>query len=339
MRHIFIINPHAGKKDQTGRIYEMADLLRAQHGLECQCLLTQRPGGAEEMARRLAESGEALRLYACGGDGTVSEVANGIAGFPNAAMTCIPTGTGNDFLKNFGPDAARFADVENLWNGEERQLDLIDCNGRQCLTIACSGIDARVAESVHELGDSPLLSGRGSYLAAVAVNFQFRGIGRHWRVTLDGEVIEDDFALVSMCNGRYYGGGSMPVPEARMDDGILHTVLVKNISRLKFARLFGPYSNGRYRALPPELDPGRHCQKRPHPVGNRCCHLSGRGIHSQPGRSSDPVRQETELLRPAGLRPQLRRRPPVKISYLIYNFPLYKPGEVYYDNSVSTRKD
>ena len=94
MRHIFIINPHAGKKDQTGRIYEMADLLRAQHGLECQCLLTQRPGGAEEMARRLAESGEALRLYACGGDGTVSEVANGIAGFPNAAMTCIPTGTG-----------------------------------------------------------------------------------------------------------------------------------------------------------------------------------------------------------------------------------------------------
>ena len=253
MRHIFIINPHAGKKDQTGRIYEMADLLRAQHGLECQCLLTQRPGGAEEMARRLAESGEALRLYACGGDGTVSEVANGIAGFPNAAMTCIPTGTGNDFLKNFGPDAARFADVENLWNGEERQLDLIDCNGRQCLTIACSGIDARVAESVHELGDSPLLSGRGSYLAAVAVNFLFRGIGRHWRVTLDGEVIEDDFALVSMCNGRYYGGGSTPVPEARMDDGILHTVLVKNISRLKFARLFGPYSNGRYRALPPEL--------------------------------------------------------------------------------------
>ena len=56
MRHIFIINPHAGKKDQTGRIYEMADLLRAQHGLECQCLLTQRPGGAEEMARRLVVS-------------------------------------------------------------------------------------------------------------------------------------------------------------------------------------------------------------------------------------------------------------------------------------------
>ena len=56
MQHIFIINPHAGKKDQTGRIYEMADRLR-QHGLTCQCLLTQRSGGAEEIARRLVSSG------------------------------------------------------------------------------------------------------------------------------------------------------------------------------------------------------------------------------------------------------------------------------------------
>ena len=55
MQHIFIINPHAGKKDQTGRIYEMADRLR-QHGLTCQCLLTQRSGGAEEIARRLGVS-------------------------------------------------------------------------------------------------------------------------------------------------------------------------------------------------------------------------------------------------------------------------------------------
>ena len=84
MQHIFIINPHAGKKDQTGRIYEMADRLR-QHGLTCQCLLTQRPGGAEEIARRLVSSGEEVRLYACGGDGTLNEVVNGAAGFDNAA--------------------------------------------------------------------------------------------------------------------------------------------------------------------------------------------------------------------------------------------------------------
>ena len=253
MKHIFIINPHAGKRDQTSRIYEMADHLREAHGLTCACMLTDRPGGAADMARKLAETGEELRLYACGGDGTISEVANGIAGFSNAAMTAIPTGTGNDFLKNFGPDMEKFQDAENLWAGEVFPLDLIACNGRLCLTIACNGIDARIADSVHQYGNSPLLHGRNSYLASVAVNFLFKPIGRHWKVWLDDEALEDDFALVSMCNGRYYGGGSMPVPEARMNDGVLHTVLIKNIPKATFARLFAPYSAGEYRKLPQEL--------------------------------------------------------------------------------------
>ena len=253
MRHLFIINPKAGKRDRTSQVLEMAEGLRRRHGLDCACLLTDRPGGATEMARKLAETGEDLRIYACGGDGTIHEVANGLAGFSNAAMTCIPMGTGNDFLKNFGEDMARFQDAENLWDGPRFPLDLIDCNGRYCLTIACSGIDARVAESVHQYSGTPLLNGRASYLVSVASNFLFRDIGQRWTVTLDGEAVTGDFALVSTCNGRYYGGGSMPVPEARMDDGVLHTVLVKKVGRLAFARLFQPYSSGRYRALPPEL--------------------------------------------------------------------------------------
>ena len=241
MKHVFLINPRAGKRDQTARLRGLADRLAA-HGLKVSCLLTDRLGGAEAIARAPAETGEPVRIYACGGDGTVHEAANGIAGYENAAMTVIPTGTGNDFLKNFGPDAAKFSDPENLWDGPDFPLDLIDCNGRYCLTIACSGIDARIADSVHRYGG--LLSGRGSYLLSVAVNFLFKPIGRRWRVELDGEVLEDDFALVSMCNGRYYGGGSMPVPQARMDDGVLETILVKNVPKATFARLFPAYSAG-----------------------------------------------------------------------------------------------
>ena len=75
-------------------------------------------------------------------------------------------------------------------------------------------IDARIAESVHKFSANPHLSGRGSYLVSVAANGIFGRIGRHWTVWLDEERIEDDFALVSMCNGRYYGGGSTPVPES-----------------------------------------------------------------------------------------------------------------------------
>ena len=250
MKHVFIINPNAGKHDSRQRIYDMADALREKHGLDVQCILTKKQGHATELARRLCASGEELRFYACGGDGTVNEVANGVIGYDNAAMTVIPVGTGNDFLKNFGGTAPLFADAENLWDGPQFPMDAIDVNGRIALTIACSGIDARVAADVHKYSESPLLDGKTSYIASLAVNFLFKGIASHWTVTLDDEVIEDDFSLVSVCNGRYYGGGFMPVAEARMDDGVLNTLVVKKVSRVTFARFVGPYSKGEYSKFP-----------------------------------------------------------------------------------------
>ena len=250
MKHVFIINPNAGKYDSRQRIYDMADALREKHGLDVQCILTKKQGHATELARRLCNSGEELRFYACGGDGTVNEVANGVIGYDNAAMTVIPVGTGNDFLKNFGGTAPLFADAENLWDGPQFPMDAIDVNGRIALTIACSGIDARVAADVHKYSESPLLDGKTSYIASLAVNFLFKGIASHWTVTLDDEVIEDDFSLVAVCNGRYYGGGFMPVAEARMDDGVLNTLVVKKVSRVTFARFVGPYSKGEYSKFP-----------------------------------------------------------------------------------------
>ncbi len=251
MKHIFIINPAAGKADSRQRVYQMADALRKAHGLDVECMLTKSPGHASALTRGIAASGSGVRFYACGGDGTANEVANGIAGFENAAMTVIPIGTGNDFLKNFGDDAAKFSDPENLWNGETQKLDLIDCNGRQCLTIACSGIDARIARDVHKYSSRPLLDGKSSYVASLIVNFLFKGIGSRWTVTLGGtELDTHDISLVAVCNGRYYGGGFMPVAEANMTDGLLNTLVVKKVSRIRFAQFVGPYSKGNYESFP-----------------------------------------------------------------------------------------
>lgn len=250
LRHLFIINPKAGKRDQTSRVMQMADGLRQRHGLDCACLLTQSAGHATVLARKAAESGEAVRVYACGGDGTIHEVANGLAGFDNAAMTCIPTGTGNDFLKNFGEDMARFADAENLWDGPVFPLDLIDCNGRCCVTIACAGIDARVAADVHQYSGYPFLTGKGSYAAALAVNFLIKGINRRWTLVVDGVPYPGDYTLVAMCNGRYYGGGFSPIPDARMDDRRLDTIIVTASRRLAFARHVGAYSSGNWEQVP-----------------------------------------------------------------------------------------
>ena len=250
MKHIFIINPTAGKSDSRQRIYDMADALRTRHDLDVQCILTKRQGHATELAKKLCQTGEELRFYACGGDGTVNEVANGIIGYDNAAMSVIPIGTGNDFLKNFGSDMEKFRDAENLWNGPQFPIDAIQVNDRIALTIACSGIDARVAKDVHKFSESPILDGKSSYIVSLAVNFLFKGIGTHWTVTLDGVSVEKDYAVVAVCNGRYYGGGFMPVAEARMDDGVLNTLVVDKVSRSTFLKFVGPYSRGEYHRFP-----------------------------------------------------------------------------------------
>ena len=250
MKHIFIINPTAGKTDSRQKIYDMAESLRQKHGLDVQCILTKKQGHATELAKKLCQTGEELRFYACGGDGTVNEVANGIIGYDNAAMSVIPIGTGNDFLKNFGSDMEKFRDAENLWDGPQFPMDAIDVNGRVALTIACSGIDARVARDVHKYSESPLLDGKGSYIYSLAVNFLFKGIGTHWTITLDDVTTEGDWSLVSVCNGRYYGGGFMPVAEARMDDGVLNTLVVREVNRRTFLKFVGPYSRGEYAKFP-----------------------------------------------------------------------------------------
>ena len=250
MKHIFIINPTAGKRDSRQRIYDMADILRDKHGLDVQCILTKKQGHATELTRKLCESGEELRFYACGGDGTINEVANGILGYDNAAMTCIPIGSGNDFLKNFGDDAAKFSDAENLWDGPQFPMDVIEVGDRIALTIACSVIDARIGRDVHKYSESPLLDGKSSYIVSLIANFIFKDISSHWTVEIDGNAVEGDYAVVSVCNGRYYGGGFMPMPEARMDDGIMNVMIVDKVSKLQFLRIVGPYAKGEYRKLP-----------------------------------------------------------------------------------------
>ena len=99
MRHVFLINPAAGKYDRTG---EFTQTIRAAcEGLDYEILVSRAPGDCTHIAQAAASSGEPVRLYACGGDGTLNEVVNGAAGHANAAVTHFPGGSGNDFIKIF----------------------------------------------------------------------------------------------------------------------------------------------------------------------------------------------------------------------------------------------
>ena len=116
MRHVFIVNPMAGKRDSVQKLLSRIREVYPQGGYEVYA--TQAAGDAHRLAMEAIEGREPVRLYACGGDGTLNEVVNAAAGCPTAAVTNVPVGTGNDFLRIFGPEGRRkFIDLAALREG------------------------------------------------------------------------------------------------------------------------------------------------------------------------------------------------------------------------------
>lgn len=248
MEHVFIVNPTAGKGQRVTQTETLAKELAKRHHLNVTIHRTTSAQHTTDLVRQIASLGSPVRFYACGGDGTLHYVVQGMVGYENAEVTCIPAGTGNDFLRNFGADSVKFTDPENLWDGDRLDLDLLQCNGRYCLSIACFGVDARVGRDVHKFSKFPGLSGKGGYLISSAYN-GLQPLARRWTLTVDDQVIDGKFAVVSVCNGRHYGGGFCPIPQARLDDGQMKAITVGHINVFQFLKLFPHYCAGRHQAI------------------------------------------------------------------------------------------
>lgn len=246
MKHLFLINPAAGKYDHTREF--QAKIQDACAGLDYQIRISQQPGDCTRLARQAAESGQEVRIYACGGDGTLNETVAGVAGYANAAVTHFPGGSGNDFIKIFS-DPAAFSDLSRLLTPQESLFDLIECNSEPVLNICSMGLDARIGTQMAAYKRLPLISGSGAYLLSALVN-TIRGVHEFYRVEVDGQVIEGQQTMICVCNGRWYGGGFQPVPDADPADGLLDVLLVKGVSRLAVMKLIGPYKAGHYARYP-----------------------------------------------------------------------------------------
>lgn len=249
MKHLFIINPAAGSRDRSGEFSEAIRSACTNRGLDFEIAVSGQPGDITRIARRAAETGDEVRIYACGGDGTLNEAVNGAAGFDNAAVTVFCGGSGNDFVRIFSEPEA-FRSLERLLDEpEERAFDLIRCNGNLCLNICSVGLDARVAADVVRYKRLPLLGGFRAYAASVVVNL-FKHIAEHYKVQVLGNDLDGEYTMVFAGSGRYYGGGFCPVPEADPCDGLLEVLLVKKVNVLQAAGVIGKYKSGRYKELP-----------------------------------------------------------------------------------------
>ena len=248
MRKVFfIINPAAGKHDQTAELTALVNRVAMAHRLDYRIVMTEYSGHAAQIVDQECRKNmpDICRFYACGGDGTLNEAVCGAAGHENAQVACYPCGTGNDFIKLFSGQE-HFLDMDALVEAPVIPLDLIRINDKFAINLCSMGIDARVADWVGRHNHKLPFAGKFMYDLSLIVNF-FGKIHRFYEVEIDGERLDGEYAIVVAASGRYYGGGYYAVPEAEPDDGMLDFLLIRKVSHMTILRLIGKYQAGLHR--------------------------------------------------------------------------------------------
>ena len=249
MRYLFLLNPAAGKQNCTIQLIPRLKEAAARAGIPEDAVTirtTAYPGHARDLARTAAQAartaGENLRVWTAGGDGTLVEALTGVQGFANAAVGCLPYGSGNDFLRTYGV-REEFTDLDAQLAGGEVAIDLMQTNLGLSATICAAGLDAQVAYGIPKFRRIPLCGGEAAY--ALSIVEQLCGhIGRKIEYDIDGETLTVDCLMCAICNGKAYGGGFLASPEAVPDDGWLDVFIIRKVSRLTIAKLLGLYKKG-----------------------------------------------------------------------------------------------
>ena len=144
MRYLFLLNPAAGKQDCTVQLIPQIRAAAARAGwseADYTIHTTEYAGHARELARvaaqEAAQAGDSLRIWTAGGDGTFMEAMTGVQGFSNAAVGCLPYGSGNDFLRTYGT-RAEFTDLDAQLAGGEVTIDLLETSLGLSATICAA---------------------------------------------------------------------------------------------------------------------------------------------------------------------------------------------------------
>ncbi len=258
MKYVFIINPASGGGKHKRKLVPDIEQLAADNpDVEIKIYYT----GGEKDATVLADctaretEGEVV-IFACGGDGTVQEVANGIMGHDNAILGVIPVGSGNDLVRQLGGSkeaGAKFRSLYSHLNGKIRNMDLIKLTWTEgdeekyhyIVNGINIGFDGNTALLTNELKMNSYISGPSAYYLAAAKIFIAKK-GDELKITADGkEFYNDKLLLATIGNGGFCGGGVHSCPRADLFDGLLELMVIKDITRRKFVSLFKKYIAGK----------------------------------------------------------------------------------------------
>jgi YegS/Rv2252/BmrU family lipid kinase len=263
MRIGAVVNPAAGGGRMRQEWPAFAAALEKRFG-GFTCRETTGPGDASELARALARDGFDV-VMAAGGDGTVSEVADGILraraeGHEGTTLAVAPVGTGSDFAAAFGVPREAEACVERMAASAPRAIDagrisFVDDEGRPVTrhfaSIASLGVSGPIDRVINEAKSKQRgrMSGKALfYLFTLRelMRYRFQDVA----VAVDAAPpVEARIALVAVANNRSFGGGMLIAPDAVMDDGLLEVVVVKGNSRLRLMKDLRLVYSGAHKGL------------------------------------------------------------------------------------------
>lgn len=246
MQNLFIINKHAGKNESYKTILQQIEKIKPEN---CTVKFTECIGDATVIAREFISSADDfVNVFACGGDGTINEVMNGVYNLDNCAVAPVPTGSGNDFVRSFGVPKEDFLNIEKLLKGKRITVDLLKCNDRIGANSVTIGYDCAVAKNVEKFKRWKIITSSFAYKLSICYCLLSKRKHR-FKIFGDGKPlpeINNTYLLSVSAKGKYYGGGIKCAPLADNSDNFIDFMYIPTVGVFKFLFLLSSFIKGKH---------------------------------------------------------------------------------------------
>lgn len=241
MKYIFIVNETAGNKDALHQLNNSLKNCKKHSNYEIYLTKAQKDATNYVENYCTNHSQEETCFVACGGDGTINEIASALVNKTNKFLAVMPFGSGNDFVKYYGN--RDFTSAEKLFHGKSEKIDILKINEHYCINMCNIGFEAMVGSFANKAK----LEGKKNPYGFGLKKAIFKGRFNDIDLVVDGEkVTRGKFIICTLANCKFAGGKYKCSPKAENNDGLIDVIIFHSMSLLRFLTCIKRYEKGEH---------------------------------------------------------------------------------------------